>query len=234
MSETSRYNTGPKDIIEYIKSLENRVSALEQMPRLQSASIDSGGVTVKTGAIRVMDETGSIRLIMGLLPDGNYGINVKENGQNNFHEVPYVYSNFIGTGETATSILTYQDLATVGPTVDVSVGSSGRILVIATAQIQYLGSAGTNITQGGAFDVAFSGANTRNPVTGDLTFVGIWDQNIITTTNNTFVNIATITAQSTFEGLTPGVTTVTMKYRRVTNAASNTDFFRRGLTVVRL
>jgi len=228
---SDKYNTGPDDIVKRISDLEARISTLERVPSLSSASIDAGGLTVKGGNIRVTDPSGVVQVILGLQSDGSYGLGVLESGAG-FHQVPYVYSDFIQTGETATST-SYQDLATVGPQVTVPVRSSGRIVVFATAQMQYLSSTGANITQGGVFNVAMSGANTRSPVDASDPLVGVWTQNMIVSAGtDTFTNIIDITAQATFIGLTPGLTTVTLKYRRSATAASNTDFFRRGLTVI--
>ena len=101
--------------------------------------------------------------------------------------------------------------------------------------MQYLGSAGANVTQGGVFNVAFSGANVRNPVDANDPLVGVWTQQMVVSTGtDTFTNIIDVTAQGVFEGLTPGITVIKMMYRRSATAVSNTDFFRRGLTVFRL
>jgi hypothetical protein len=172
-----------------------------------------------------------------LLPDGNYGFMVKENGQNTLHEVPFIYSDFIGTGETCSST-TYADLATVGPQVNVAVGSSGRILVIATAQIQWITSDFAAPVGDGRFDVAFSGANTRSPNEAVDPVVGILrlvSGNTGGTPNSSIAARASLTAQATFANLTPGLTTITMKYRIETDDnASPVQIFRRGLTVIRL
>jgi len=229
-----KYNTGAAPIDQVIADLQRRVAILEQSPRLQNASIDAGGLTVKGGAIRVTDPNGVVQVLLGKQADGSYGLGVLESSGAGFHQVPYVYSDFIQTGETATST-SYQDLTTVGPQVTVPVRSSGRILVFATAQMQYLSSTGANVTQGGVINVAMSGANTRSPVDANDPLVGIWTQNMIVSAGtDTFTNIITITASATFTGLTPGATTITMKYRRSSTAASNTDFFRRGLAVIAL
>src|SRR5689334_24837288 len=112
MSSTDKYQTGPQSIDQIVADLQRRVTTLETQPRLQSASIDAGGLTVREGNIRiadnngiiratfgkqldgkydfrVFDATGDARVKMGLLDSGNYGFNAKENGQNTFHEVPF-------------------------------------------------------------------------------------------------------------------------------------------------
>lgn len=145
-----------------------------------------------------------------------------------------IYSQFIITGETTAST-TYTDLATVGPVVTVPVGPSGRILVLATAQIQWatVGALGTG--GGGLFDVAFAGANTRTPNEVVDPLVGLSVIQITTATNNSQAGFFSATTQAVFSALNPGDTTITMKYRHSTvSTAVNTDFHRRTLTVFKL
>jgi len=47
MSSSDKYNTGPDDIVSKIADLERRISALETVPRLSNASIDSGALVIK-------------------------------------------------------------------------------------------------------------------------------------------------------------------------------------------
>ena len=145
-----------------------------------------------------------------------------------------IYTDFIITGENCTST-TYTDLATVGPRVIVPIGASGRILIIATAQIQWVSSTGATTIGDGRFDVEFTGANSRTPTEAVDPLVGL---NSLTVTvsagTNTSVLIASTTSQAVFDGLNPGDTTITMKYRKSVAATSNPDFFRRTLTVFKL
>jgi len=215
------------DLAERIADLESRLSRLERTPQLNAG-------TINQGAIKVVDENGSVRVQLGLLDDGNYGIKVKENGQDTFHEVPFIYTDFVITGETCSNT-SYGDLATVGPRVNVSVGSSGRILILATAQAQWTSSGAASTAHDARFDVEFSGANTRSPNETVDPLVGILQHQLaLSTGTNTDVMVATITAQATFAGLSPGLTTITMKYARSAGVTDNPQFFRRGLTVVRL
>lgn len=228
MSESDRYRQQNPDLLARIVQLEGRLSTLERVPGI-------GNTTIDRGTLRVKDENGVVRVELGLLTDGTYGLNVKETAsETGFHQVPYVYTNTVpstpGTGETCTSS-TYGDLATVGPLVTLPVRSTGRILIIATAQIQFHPVA-TNPQGDGRFDVAFSGANTRTPNETADPLVGVLSDLIVGPTER-FI-IGTITAQSVFEGLTAGNTTVTMKYRNIDAGITTSEFFRRTLTVVNL
>src|SRR6185295_18946140 len=145
-----------------------------------------------------------------------------------------IYTDFVVTGETCSSA-TYGDLATVGPRVTVPVGASGRILVVATAQIQWTGATLPNTQGDGRFDVEFTGANTRTHDEAVDPLVGILDLVVATTAGNngTFMAVST-TTQAVFGSLNPGNTTITMKYRRSAAASQDTQFFRRVLTVFKL
>jgi len=145
-----------------------------------------------------------------------------------------IYTDFILAGE-ATGSATYTDLATVGPRVTVPVGPSGRILIIATAQIQWIAATAATTTHGGRFDVEFAGANTRSPSEAVDPLVGSNTLTLSTSAGtNTPVLVTSTTTQAVFGGLTPGDTTITMKYRTLAGASANVDFHRRTLTVFKL
>jgi hypothetical protein len=225
-----KYYTGAAPLDQVIADLQRRLSVLEQMPRLQNAAINAG-------ALRVIDASGNVRVVIGLLPDGTYGLQVREDPSVPLHNVPAVFSSFIATGETSPGT-SYGDLATPGPIVTVPVGASGRILVIATAQIQWNTSLFASPVGDGRFDVAFTGANTRNPNEVSDLLVGIFRLSSGNNAGSPISGIAgygTFTAQAVFSSLNPGSTTITMKYRNETdNNASPVQFFRRTLTVVTL
>lgn len=225
---SSRYNTGPDDLVTKIANLEARLSRLERVPRLSSAAIDSG-------RLEVIDNTGAVRVQAGLLDDGSYGLSVLEEDQVTLHQVPFVYTATVMIGEVCSSS-SYTDLTTPGPTVVVPVKSSGRILILATAQVQWssLPVAGT-VTGDGRFDVAFSGANTRTPNEVVDPLVGIAELLMFTTPGTNSHSAAfSLTAQAVFEGLNAGSTNITMKYARSSGASGNPTIFRRTLTVFTL
>jgi hypothetical protein len=228
MTGKGRYNLGENtDLIAKLADMENRLSRLERAPQLGTTSIDSGTLVVK-------DNTGTTRVEVGLLEDGSYGLEVREQGQTDLHQVPFVYTQSIITGEVCSSS-TYGDLTTPGPAVTVPVRSSGRILILATAQIQVTTAFAASVTADGRFNVEFSGANTRTPNEVVDPLVGIADNNTIVTSGTiAFFSAISGTSQAVFEGLNPGNTTITMKYRRSTLATADPTFFRRALTVFAL
>ena len=146
-----------------------------------------------------------------------------------------IFSNFVYPSGESTGSSTYTDLATIGPLVTVPVGPSGRILVIASAQIQCGPPAAVTTIGDGRFDVEFSGVNTRatNEVTDPL--VGIQSLTLtVSAGTNTQVLAMSVTTQAVFSGLNPGATTIKMVYRKAAAGTVNPDFHRRTLTVFKL
>lgn len=121
----------------------------------------------------------------------------------------------------------FTDLATVGPTVDVSVGPSGRILAIWTSKIGWSVVAASPAC-GGAMSVELSGANIL--AASDNWRAAHFSQKGGVTFDS---GHGTFTEQKVFENLAPGLTTLTAKYRAFTGGVS-VDFQTRTLTVIRL
>lgn len=117
----------------------------------------------------------------------------------------------VATSQTTTST-SYTDLTTSGPAVTVTVPASGQIIVVINSDI-----ANTNVTTT-RIGFALSGANTASAA--DTSALRYEDSaNLV----NTTVAVIPVT------GLTPGSTTVTLKYK----VASGTGTFsNRRLTVL--
>jgi len=132
----------------------------------------------------------------------------------------------IDAQETTTST-SYTDLATPGPAVTLDVGASGRVLMILSAKGGWSVNT-SNAASGARMSAELSGANTLAASTTWAAW--IYNQYITTTTS---VTDASITSAYVFEGLTPGATTFTAKYRS-DNAAITVDFNRRTIVVIAL
>jgi len=148
-----------------------------------------------------------------------------------------IYSDQLSSlpsGES-TSSTSYTDLATVGPQVTVPIGPTGRILIIATAQMQWATGALAREVGGAFFNVAFSGANTRNPNEAVDQLVGVYTNDLTVSAGTILLsNIISVTTQAIFSGLTPGDTVIKMMYRKSGAATADPNFFRRTLTVIKL
>lgn len=114
----------------------------------------------------------------------------------------------VATSQTETST-SYDDLATVGPSVSVTVGASGIIEVSHSAQISNAG--GNHAYQ--SFEL--SGANTAAAADSRAIYIAS-------------ANVVGLSRTIGITGLTPGVTTVTCKYRVSANTGTFAD---RNLTV---
>jgi len=124
-------------------------------------------------------------------------------------------SSGVVTSQTTTSLI-YTDLATVGPSVTVTVGPSGVLLIgfVATA----FQSAAGNFAYA---SIVMSGANTL--AAGDFRLEGLHKYGSDSETD--------LTRTSLLTGLTPGSTTIKLQYR--VNAGTGT-FNRRNLWVLPL
>jgi len=125
----------------------------------------------------------------------------------------------------------YTDLATPGPAVTTTVGRSGRCLVIVGAEIRGAAPAGAAISTGsGYMSPALSGANTA-AATDDRAVLG-WIRYDANPNSTMAIDIRVGASRvSLIDGLTPGETTFTARYRTDLGTAEFTD---RNLTVLLL
>lgn len=227
MTGESKYRTEPDSLVSEMLDIKRRLLALETNPRI-------GNTTIDRGTLRVKDASGDPRVEIGLLSDGTYGINVKETGQDEFHQVPYVFAETVEAFE-GTSSTTYTDLATIGPTVTVPVRSTGRILVILATQIQWNGNApATSFHHQGRATVDVTGANTISTATAELRLLPINTFTFTSPDNFAEAMINMSTSMTVFEGLNPGNTTLTAKYRASSVSSHTAEFGRRTLAVFAL
>lgn len=108
--------------------------------------------------------------------------------------------NFVSASQNTTST-TYTDLSTVGPTITLTVGPSGVIVLHYAAMFSNAGGNHCYMAP------AFSGANT----------VAADDERCVA---HASTNVIRMGVTETFTGLTPGATTITMKYRVGANTGS--------------
>lgn len=128
------------------------------------------------------------------------------------------------TQET-TSSATFTDLpTTVGPAVTVVVRNTGRLHVALGCQIQRL----ALVAWGGSMTAEFSGANVIDAATFAATLNARFWQSIIA--GGTFTETISPYSAAVIDGLTPGETTITAKYRSL-EPAQSVDIGRRSLTV---
>lgn len=142
-------------------------------------------------------------------------------------------SSFIAAGfvlaQESTASDTYTDLATVGPSVTVTVRGTGRLLLIISAKAGWNSATNT----GAAYMTAeMTGAN--------VVAAGTVDDRLLI---NSALALGVVTSQATsvassaaavFEGLTPGETTITAKYAAGAAPTWTSDFGLRSLIAITL
>jgi hypothetical protein len=173
----------PEDLSTYIRSMESRIRALETAPRLQNSSVVDGVTTVN-------DATGVVKTQFGLLSDGTYGLAVR-NPTGSLVNVNNTLFPVIGSyAPTQNVTATSWTLLPSGPSVNATIGESGRALVTATCDLGLLNS---NSTARLGFRIG--GTNYRSG------FVSVSDPAALILIASSIGRPVLVT------GLTPGVTT---------------------------
>ncbi len=133
---------------------------------------------------------------------------------------------FTVQSRTSTS---YGDLATVGPSMQVNISPSGRLLVQVSTRIECI--VDGSDAAGGAMGVALTGANVASPADNEAV-IGFLDLvcGVAIAGNSTIcASMATL-----LTGLNPGLTTVTAKYRSAGSGGTTVTFWDRQLWAVPL
>lgn len=173
---------------------------------------------------------GRVKAEMGELSDGDYGIAVVNDAGALTKLTDFVfgpqaaYDQGEGTRTFATHAATYGDLvgASVGPSVDVMIGETGRCLIIVGAEITWddgtTGDFRYSDTYGGRMSVALSGANIRAASDAwSYYFSQAWAFEFNTAVRLEQRGAANGSRMHFLTGLNPGLTTFTAKYRCVYN-----------------
>lgn len=219
------------------RDIERRMAALEGAPQSGYQSITEGGLVVsQAGSVRLMlgiidgrpalevyDALGNPQIRAGELAAGGYGLEAIDGSGNALPIASLLFgirANQVATSRNlADTAGAYADLPTSpGPAVTATVSETGRLLVLASASIT------AYLTNDARFGFALSGANTAAAI--ELGRLKPSD-----------TTVATIAGIELMEGLNPGATTVTLKYRSVDSSpggvAPNT-FFNRNLVALPL
>jgi len=124
-------------------------------------------------------------------------------------ERPDLAAHSVAAMEPAGAPGEFTDLATVGPTVTVSLGRSGRCAVTVGATIAYGSTDDGVLSQGGAMSFEAAGANRRSPTLDGAgrSFLSVSGVEVPFSVTQTFA------ATTVLDGLSPGRTTFTAKYR---------------------
>lgn len=164
------HHTASQFFLQRIAQLSQRVADLEGQ---QNWGIRDGNMKLRIRAglqpdssfgIQILDDTGHVRVSLGDLPDGDYGLSVSDPGTGQSAEImPTLTATHGDPAFSPTAATTWQTLG--GPGVTVNVGNSGRVRVHLFAHM-------LNETKNLAYvGVAVDGTMPVAP--GDLGFWGI-------------------------------------------------------------
>lgn len=205
-----------------------------------SVSINGGGngLTVGRAGMRVHAfQDGPVKVELGELPDGDYGVALINPageltklsdvvfGPETAYDTEAGVRNADGWGD-----LTGPDAA-VGPSVTVTIGETGRCILILGCEVTWDISQTSAATFGGRMSAELSGANALFP-SGEWScgYADSWSLG----GGATMARIGSIRCSSAhfFTGLTPGPTTFTCKYIRAFGSPSFADFVDRTIMVL--
>lgn len=125
------------DVMRRLAALEATVREVAAGRRLEAAQIGSGGVTIRGGSLRVLDDDGSLIAQIGRLPDGGHGVAALNSSGELVTLSTLAFglkSGFLG-GSTDITSTSYADPPDgLGPDLtNVEVGTSRRAIVIVGA-----------------------------------------------------------------------------------------------------
>jgi hypothetical protein len=143
---------------------------------------------------------------------------------------PGLAARSIAAVERAGAPGAFVDLATVGPSVTVSIGRSGRCAVTVGATIAYGSTDDGLLSQGGAMSFEVTGANQRMPSLDGAgrSFLSISGVEVPFSVTHSIVSTTVL------DGLSPGRTTFTAKYRAESGSPVPVYFSDRTIVVTPL
>ncbi len=219
----------PRSILTRIAALEAEVKTLRKRAPLGSAQISRGDLVIQGGSLVIQDTSGNPLIVVGTAPDSRVGILVNDNTGDPQVRIGQLASGGYGleavdaSGDLvqlstlafglassflqifpaeATSSTSFTDLATVGPSVTVEIGNSGRALVILSALIT------TSASRGGVMGFAVSGATAIAPDQNHSLAFNAQDTNPTSNVGGNYQGSAVFEVTN----LNPGSNTFTCKY----------------------
>ncbi|MFV2094815.1 hypothetical protein ACFHW1_04900 [Micromonospora sp. LOL_014] len=181
------------DVMRRLRDLERQMRELQAGRRLQAATIGAGGIAIRGGSLRTLDDLGRLVAQVGELPDGTHGVAAVDPATDELVSLATlafgVRADREGgaTSVTSTSYAPPGDAA--GPEVTVQVGTSTRMLVFVSARIsitddggfptatgymgfQVDGPGGYSATPGDAAAATWTGAESTGAVSTVATLLG--------------------------------------------------------------
>lgn len=244
------------DLMRRLRELEKLVRELTSGRRMEHATIGAGGIRVRGtggvtlqqgggltvedggdivirgGALNVYDDNDTLVATIGLLPNGSRGIAAFDPSTGSLVELSTLAFGQRSAAAPDEEVLGTEGVWTSlpgGPVVsNVPIGSSGRALVMVTADISAYPT-GSNTEVDAYMGFQITGATERDPSIYDAVRASF--RRDTDTTGNPGVTVAA-SRQALVEGLSPGLHTFEAKYRiNVDTAFDEGGFMSRNITV---
>jgi hypothetical protein len=210
--------------------LEERVKLLERGTSIGKTAIDKGDLTIREGSLVVLDADGNPRIRIGLLDDGNYDLAaISVAGTTvNLAQLAFGAQASYDTTACTRNGTAFQDpdTGTAGPTLtNVLVGASRRLKVTISSVLDY-GFSSPAINAGASISFSIAGATT---VAADIEYsLGAFDEHQTAPVLKRGIHRASYVHyfgpdNTGSPQLNPGLHTITMKYRSVTNVGNFSD-----------
>jgi len=176
---------------------------------------DNGNVVLKVGEIKIgastwyalaaYDASGNLRVMLGQLASGDYGLLVEDIDGNTQEILPAV-DEYVDAAITVTST---SDVADGGPSVSAVVASSGKVFLEASA---YIDTVSSNMT--GSVSLWIDGSKIKE---------------ILTLSDTAGIAVANVATKRSITGLSAGSHTFELRYKA--SASSGVQFAARSLVV---
>ena len=220
-----RYRTEENtDLLARIQQLEEKIDRLERVPRIGNTAIDKGALIIKDElsnaiieigllsdgryGLRINDTAGVAQIRAGELAGGGYGLEVIDPGTGALVSLATVAfgmrTGFVATAQSRNNTA-FGDLATVGPTVTPTVGTSGNLVLFIGGEVLTVGPTGV-------MSAEFSGPSSVSP-SDDKSYVLAQSPNASTLLMGSCRALL-------YSGLSAGTYTITAKYRTVGGSVS--------------
>jgi hypothetical protein len=211
---------GADYLLRRLTDVERELRELKAARRLEAATIGTGGITIAGGAVRVLNGSGDLVVQLGLLPDTTYGLAAVDGSGKlvKLSTLAFGIQAASIAAQSSRSLGTFGDLAAgAGPSVTVTIGNTGRCVVILGAMIATSG----GVYTGGLMGYEISGATDRAPDVLESLEFDMSNESFSANASRAFL----------VENLNPGTHTITARYA---SAASGTAclFERRNLIVL--
>jgi len=194
--------------------------------------VGSGGnISITDGSLDVTDSNGQKQVEAGLLDDGTYGL-AAVNPEGDFVKLSALAFGprgvLVSTSGSTTN-LNYVDIDGLGPSVEVEIGPTGRVIVAVGAEIISRTANGFTLNTGGGYmSFAYTGPSSGSAIDARA-YSNVLRYDLVSGTSDvSYDSEVGGTRMSILDNLTPGTYTFTAKYK---SAGGTAEFDERTIIV---